>query len=60
LIWKIKGLQAIEYSCNPLVYLEAATGFEPVNNGFAVAMKFNIFNDLAPFTLQNVSFFALL
>jgi hypothetical protein len=29
------GLQAFEKACNLLILLEAATGFEPVNNGFA-------------------------
>jgi hypothetical protein len=33
---KQKGLQAFEISCSPYpFFLEAATGFEPVNNGFA-------------------------
>jgi hypothetical protein len=34
-----KGLQAFDLTCNPLFFLlkklEAATGLEPVNNGFA-------------------------
>ncbi len=30
-----EGLQVISLTCSPLIFLEAATGFEPVNNGFA-------------------------
>ena len=29
------GLQAADSTCNPLFLLEAAIGFEPMNNGFA-------------------------
>ncbi len=29
------GLQAADSTCNPLFLLEAASGFEPENNGFA-------------------------
>ncbi len=32
---KQKGLQAIDKPCKPLKLLEAAIGFEPMNNGFA-------------------------
>jgi hypothetical protein len=32
---KEKGVQVIDISCRPLILLEAAIGFEPMNNGFA-------------------------